>query len=325
MATIRDVAKSAGVGIGTVSRALSGNGYVDAEKKARIKQIAEELNYKPNYMARRMTKKKSGIVGVVLTDVATPFLGTFLRYTEMELGAIGYRTIIINTLGVQGRVSEALDLVDSGVLDGIIINADVTEEEISRLKKMPAVSLECQLGDEIPMVASDHIHGGEIAARTLWDNGCKNVLILGIKSVTPVYAACRLEVCKNILLEKGARVTVAESVGENFSYHFVEEMISKYLDIYNQIDGIFTEDVEAYCCVAQAAKRGIRVPRDLKIVGYDGNEITRMISPQVTTIRQNLPMLARISVDVLEKRIEGEETESRYLVPVQLEKGGTTT
>ena len=87
---------------------------------------------------------------------------------------------------------------------------------------------------------------------------------------------------------------------------------------------IFTEDVEAYFCLVQAKKRGISIPRDLKIVGYDGNEITRLVSPQVTTIAQNTKKLAETCVDVLNKRISGLDTEDRYFVPVKIRMGGTT-
>ena len=82
--------------------------------------------------------------------------------------------------------------------------------------------------------------------------------------------------------------------------------------------------MEAYFCLVQAKKRGIVVPRDLKIVGYDGNDITRFVSPQVTTIAQNTKKLAETCVDVLNKKMEGLDTEVRYLVPVKIQMGGTT-
>lgn len=71
-------------------------------------------------------------------------------------------------------------------------------------------------------------------------------------------------------------------------------------------------------------KTRISIPRDLKIVGYDGNEITRLVSPQVTTIAQNTKKLAETCVDVLNKRISGLDTEDRYFVPVKIRIGGTT-
>lgn len=324
MANIRDVAKAAGVGIGTVSRALNNSGYVEAGKKENIKRIAKELNYKSGKLTRSFVQKKSGLVGVVLPDVSFPFYGAFLKYAELELSNFGYKTLICNTLGVQKRVSDTLDLIETGSLDGIIINTDVTREEIERMKSMPVVSFERILAKEIPMVASDHIKGGQIAAKLLKENGCKNVMILGVRFATKVHAVNRIKECRRILEQSGIQVTVVEFNGAFLSYPFIEEMTSRYLDMYSEIDGIFTEDIEAYCCLQQAKKRGIYVPRDLKIVGYDGNEMTRMINPPVTTIAQNVPLLARTCVEVLMKRIIGEEADTHYYVPVKLQQGGTT-
>lgn len=323
MANIRDVAKAAGVGIGTVSRALNDSGYVESEKKARIRQIAEELGYRPNELARSFVQKRSGIVGVVLPDVSFPFYGTFVKYVEMELGNMGYRTMLCNTLGVQGRVAETLNLLDANALDGLIINADVTAEEIRRMHGKPVVSFERLMGDGIPVVSSDHERGGQIAANLFIESGCRNVLILGAVHATKVRADVRVRECRRILEAKGIRVTVAEISGSALTYRFMAEMAGQYMDIYNQTDGIFSDDIGAYCCLMQAEKRGIPVPDRLKVVGYDGNEITRMVMPKVTTIAQNVPALARTCVEVLRKRLEGETVLPYYSVPVSLQKGGT--
>ena len=210
------------------------------------------------------------------------------------------------------------------MLDGLIINADVTKSDVERLREIPAVSFECEMGEGIPLVASDHIKGGELAAKLLIRSGCKNVAILSIKATTPVYARHRITECQRVLRKRGVAVTLVEHEGASEEDNLMEEMINEYLNTHSEVDGIFTEDVEAYFCLVQAKKRGISIPRDLKIVGYDGNKITRLISPQVTTIAQNTKKLAETCVDVLNKKIEGLDTERRYLVPVKIQMGGTT-
>lgn len=321
MATIREIAQLAGVGIGTVSRALSGNGYVDAKKKAHILKIANDLHYKPE---KKKKDKKTGFVGVILPDVSLPFFGSFLRWVEKALLEQGYRTVVINSVGVHGRVEEAIEMVEQHLLDGIIVNADVTEEEIARLRKIPVVSFECELGSGIPLVTSDHVKGGKIAAKLLFDCGCKNVVILSAKANTPVYARHRIEECARLLKKKGVHVSIVESIGAQTSLNKVGEMINDFMNGHMDMDGIFTEDVEAYWCLAQAKKRGIIVPRDFKIVGYDGNDITKMISPQITTIVQNVPELAKTCSEILSRKIEGMDTEALNLIPVKLLRGGTT-
>ena len=114
MATMRDVAKAAGVGVGTVSRALSGNGYVEEKKKEHIKKIARELSYDPRAMlkSKNSGREKSGMVGVLLPDSSQPFFGSFLWHAERALQKRGYRTVIMNTGGTSRKVSEAISMVE---------------------------------------------------------------------------------------------------------------------------------------------------------------------------------------------------------------------
>ena len=149
-------------------------------------------------------------------------------------------------------------------------------------------------------------------------------MILSVKSNTPVYARHRITECIKLLKKRGIKVTLIENTEDQVTFQMVEEMFNEFMNIRVKIDGIFTEDLEAYFCLVQAKKRGIVVPRDLKIVGYDGNDITRFVSPQVTTIAQNTKKLAETCVDVLNKKMEGLDTEVRYLVPVKIQMGGTT-
>ena len=210
MATIKDVAKAAGVGTGTVSRALSGKGYVDSEKKKQIIKIAEQLEYDPSALLKRKNNKKvkSGLIGVVLPNSSQPFFGSFLWHVEKALEMHEYRTVIINVGGSSKKISDAIDLVDKHMLDGLIINADVDKSDIERLRLIPAVSFECEMGEGIPLVASDHIKGGELAAKLLFRCGCKNVAILSIKATAPVYARRRITECHRLLKKKGVKVTI---------------------------------------------------------------------------------------------------------------------
>ena len=147
MVTIKDVAKAAGVGTGTVSRALSGKGYVDSEKKEHIIKIAEQLQYDPSVLLKRKRNKKikSGFIGVVLPDSSQPFFGSFLWNVEKALQMYGYRTVIINSRGTE-QISDAIELVEKHVLDGLIINADVDSCDVERLRRIPVVSFESELG-----------------------------------------------------------------------------------------------------------------------------------------------------------------------------------
>ena len=325
MASIREVAKKAGVGISTVSRALNNTGYVEESKKEMIKKVAAEMGYQPEKKRKiKVQQEDSRLIGVILPDLSFPFYGTFLKFVEIELYNLGYRTMVCNVIGIRDRVAKMIDLAESGFLDGLIINADVTNEEVKRMRKLPVVSFERMLGNGIPVVASDHEKGGQTAAKVLWSSGCKNVLIFGFKYETRTHAEVRMEECRKTLESLGVHATVVQIAAVMLSYSYTEEIISQYLDIYTAIDGVFASDVEAYCFLVQAKKRGISIPRGLKIVGYDGNELTRMISPKITTIAQDAPGLARTCVQVLTKKIKKEDTLDQYFIPIKYLEGETT-
>ena len=324
MATIRDVAKKANAGLGTVSRALNGTGYVSAETRKRIMEAAVELGYDMPVRKIKKQKDKEKIVGVLIPDVSLPFYGSFVKYVDIELANAGYKTMIYNTLGVQGRVSEAIELAEKGIIQGIIINADVTDEELRRLQKIPAVSFERLLGGKIPFVTSEHRSGGRRAGEIFYQNRCMIVLIITARHMTKVYADYRIEECRNYLEKRGVKVTVAEFAASNISGVTGKEIARQYMELYHNMDGIFSDDTVAYCCLQYARQMEINVPRDLKIVGYDGDDIFKLSIPRLTTIRQDVNRIAEVCVELIQKRISGERLEKEYYIPVKVEKGGTT-
>ena len=91
MASIRDVAIKAGVGIGTVSRALNGSGYISDETKQKIMQAVEELNYKPNELAQNLFRNKSGFIGIVVKNLSHPFMASLVKHVENNLYTNGYK------------------------------------------------------------------------------------------------------------------------------------------------------------------------------------------------------------------------------------------
>lgn len=324
MATIRDVAKKANVGVGTVSRALNGSGYVAADKKEIIFAAAAELEYEVPKKPVKEAAFAEHIAGVIVPDVSMPFYGAFVKYVDIELANLGYKTMIYNSLGIQGRVTDAIDLAEKGILKGLIINADVTDEELKRLERLPVVSFERLLGKKIPFVSSEHKQGGRKAAEILYRNRCMNVLIITAKHLTKVYGDCRIDECRQVLKEKGVKVTVVEYPVSNVTAHVVEQVVKQYMDIYHDVDGIFSEDVAAYACLQNARRLNIEVPRDLKIVGYDGNDLSKLSQPKITTIRQDVGKIASTCITVMMERIVGNKVEKEYFVPVMVEKGGTT-
>lgn len=118
MASIKEVAQKAGVGVGTVSRVINGSGYVAADTRKKIEQAISDLEYTPNELARNLFRNRTGIIGVLIPDLDHPFFSSFARETEVALYKRGYKAMICNTVGSSNRERDYLNMVD-----GIITSA----------------------------------------------------------------------------------------------------------------------------------------------------------------------------------------------------------
>ena len=176
MASIKDVAKKAHVGVGTVSRLLNGSGYVSDETRNKIERVMKELNYTPNELARNLYHKKTGIIAVLVPNVLNPFFAEFVDYVEGELYHAGFKMMLCNTAKEVNAEMEYLDMLNRHIVDGVITGVHSLEvEEYKKIQK-PIVALDRYLGEHIPVVAVNHRNGGRLAALTLIKNGCTKIL-----------------------------------------------------------------------------------------------------------------------------------------------------
>lgn len=324
MASIREVAQEAGVGVGTVSRALNGSGYVSPETRKKIEKAAKKLKYTPNELARNLYHNKTGIVGVIVPDLDHPFFSNLVKHIEMELYEQGYKTMICNTVGISRRERDYLDMLERSMVDGIITASHGLEVQEYMEQKKPIVSIDRDLGSQIPLIGCDHVKGGKLAAELMLGDNRKKVFL--VSGISPnIVANERCEAFKEVLEANGVAV-LQETMGWNmFSwdahYKMAEELFGKHPDI----DGVFGGDLAAVACMNVALQKGLRVPEDISIIGFDATNITSMVYPPVTAIRQNGELLAEISVNTLLDMIEERKNvPHRLILDVEIQYGKTT-
>ena len=323
MASIREVAQEAGVGVGTVSRALNGSGYVSPETRKKIEKAAKKLNYTPNELARNLYHNKTGIVGVIVPDLDHPFFASLVKYIEMELYEQGYKTMICNTVGISRREQEYLDMLERNMVDGILTASHGLEVEEYRKQAKPIVSIDRDLGTQIPLIGCDHAKGGELAAELMLEARRKKVLI--VSGIAPKVLANDRYTSFRQMLEKNG-VTVLQKVMEwnifnwDAYYKIAEDIFQSHPDI----DGIFSGDLAALACMNMAQREGIRVPEDISIIGFDAMAPSSMVYPQLTAVRQNVELLAEVSVNTLLDMVEQRKNvPHRLILDVDLQRGGT--
>lgn len=324
MATIKDVAKRAGVGIATVSRALNGTGYISEKNRVKIEAAIKELNYIPNERARNLSRKRTGIIGVLIPDFQTPFYDAFIRQVELGLYNYGYRTMVCNCVKTRDKEKEYIDMLERNMVDGLITCALSLEDSAYRGIGKPIVSMDHDLGEGIPLIHSDHRAGGRMAAEYLVSKGCRKVLQLGGRFAALTPSNDRYEEFGRVMEEHGVSLQVLELEWNRLDYEYYEANLSEYLEEVKEADGVFASDMGAIGLFHFASELGIRIPEELKIVAYDGTDITRMVTPVVTAVCQDISLLARKCTDTLIKLIGGEkDIEFRQIVDVYFQKGKT--
>ncbi len=323
MASIREVAQEAGVGVGTVSRALNGSGYVSPETRKKIDKAVKKLKYTPNELARNLYHNKTGIVGVIVPDLDHPFFSALVKHIEMELYKQGYKTMICNTVGISRREQEYLDMLERNMVDGIITASHGLEDEEYRKQTKPIVSIDRDLGAQIPLIGCDHKKGGEMAAELMLKAGRKKVFL--VAGVAPkIMANDRYTVFRQRLEENN--VTVLQEVMEwnifNWDAHckMAEEIFRTHPDI----DGIFGGDLAAIACLNMAQRRGMQIPEDISIIGFDAMSPASMVYPPLTAVKQNVELLAEVSVNTLLDMVEQRKNvPHRLILDVEIQHGGT--
>ncbi|WHY00903.1 LacI family DNA-binding transcriptional regulator [Neobacillus sp. DY30] len=320
MATIKDVAKLAGVGIGTASRVINKSGYISEETKKKVLEAIEKLGYIPNETARAFVTQDNKIVALFLPSIHHAFFSELAYYIEDELDKKGYQMMLCNSSGQIEKELQYIRMLKQNKVSGIIgISYNQIQNEITY--SMPIVFVDRHIG-EIPFVSSDNYGGGKMALQVLKETGCQHVAYIGTYSKTVV-----TEVEKR----KQGFEDAAKQYGINHTIYIEEDPIkdqtaflNKFLTKFKDLDGIFVEnDNMALELVQMALEKNIKIPEELSIIGFDGIQTGKVLRPKLSTIRQPVERMGRSLVELLMKRINGVLV-TPAIHPVEFLKGETT-
>lgn len=316
MATITDVARLAGVSKNTVSRYLNERGYISDKTRRAIASAIDELHYQPNQIARSLYTRRTNLVGLVIPNVEHPFFAAVTSRIEDELDSRGYKMILCNTLHSTRKERQYIDMLTANKVDGIIIGSHSIDIDYSEVAA-PVVALDRYLADDIPVVASDHAEGGRIAAQAFIDRHCHKVAQLVASGRVRTPSNFRHEAFSNAMRLNGITCITHELQLNQFQYSTYIETAKQVLDEYPGLDGVFSADPVAVAVQQEVLRRGMRVPEDVFVYGYDGTYLAEAIFPQLPSIAQDFSALAQKVVEVLLMQIGGGELEQlQYVVPL---------
>ncbi len=317
--TIKDIARIAGVSHSTVSRSLNNSPLISGETKDRIKRLARELNFAFNSSAQSLSTSKTGTVGVIFPELFNYFgnslyMGMLLHDIRESFDRFSIDSITTFASNKFTGESNIRRLISRRKIDGLlIVHPEIAPKDWEYIErsKIPFVVLHFKPRSydysNMNYFFSDHLHGGLIATRKLISSGCRNILCLREDSVEPQFHERTLGYAK--ALEEAGMPFQDESVIKGMvSLEFGYRSILELGEGIKSFDGIFAEaDLIAIGAIEALKSMGIKVPEDIKVVGYDDTELGEVFHPKLTTIHQPREEHARLACARLVELIEGDD------------------
>ena len=318
-----DVAKLANVSKTTVSRVLNKRGYLSQETIDKVYDAMEKLNYQPNTVARQLYNKKTNIIGLLFPAVSNPFFGELVEELEKKLYSQGYKVIIGNSMNDPEKEKNYLNQLLSNQVDGLIVGTHNQNIQQYQNENLPIVAIDRIMNQDIPVIESDNYSGGKQATERLIQKGAKKIIHTTGPDTLDTPANRRREAYEETMTYHGLQ-PIHYSVDFNISYTEKTGIFNQIFIDHPDVDGVFaSNDVDALLIMQIAKKFNKNIPEDLFIVGYDGSKIMRNMFPNLTTIVQPIEEIANKALEVLDLRLEKQETLSEYILPVSIWNGST--
>ncbi|MBT8926241.1 LacI family DNA-binding transcriptional regulator [Lactobacillus delbrueckii subsp. bulgaricus] len=285
-----------------------------------------ELNYQPNTLAWSLQGKQTKMIGVIMPSITNPFFAELVAAIEDKLEADGYKMLLCDAGQDSDKERRYLRMLEANQVDGIIAGSHNLGIEEYQRYGLPIVSFDRYLSDQVPIVTSDNYQGGCLATQALVDAGCGHVYFVGNPVKTGNPTSRRFDGYADTVAAAGLTVHTARSAFYESPAAKAREL-RELLTSGRKIDGVFcSDDLTAILLLKEARKLGIRVPEDLKIVGFDGTQLVQNYVPELATVVQPVPDLAGTLVKLLYERIADPEkklAQNSYLLPVKLLRNQT--
>lgn len=318
---MKDVAREAGVSLGTVSKVINGIPVGEHYRK-RVEAATKKLGYQVNNYARGLKTNKTYCVALIMPSLRHPFFAVLVDELTECLMRHGYRSILMLTKYDSVVEKNCFTLAEQNKIDGIIALTYSPDLEVD--ESISVVTIDRHLSNNLPCVSSDNFRGGEMAAEKLIELGCRKLLFLRIGAKIVGEAEKRgpgfENACRNANVPYES-VLLNDGDTELPFYQFLDKHIQ---DGKLDFDGIFCNSdglAERVCEFLR--NRGIRIPEDVQIIGYDGIIDYATGRFGCSTIVQPIPEMAETAVKFLLNQ-EGSATPSNIMLPVYFAPGGTT-
>lgn len=325
MSTMQDVAHHAGVSVMTVSNVINGRPHVRDTTREKVLAAIAELDYHVNTAARNLRQGRTGVIGLAVPDIDRPYFGLLASLLIAKAADRGYELVVEQTSANRDRELDAVTRSRLRSYDGLLLSSVQLHDDDATLLRgdFPLVVF----GERPFTIPIDHVamaneRGTDLATQHLIDRGCRRIAVIGgrllhdVVDVSTTRAAGYLAAMERAGLEVDP-LWVRDA---DYSLEGSATETTRLLDDLGQqpgaapvIDGLVcATDLIAISAIRALADRGLRVPDDVLVVGFDDVPLASFTTPSLTTIRPDHDGMATAAIDMLIQRIEGERSSDDY-------------
>jgi len=310
MITIKDVAKKAGVSVGTVSNVINNINVVSESTKRKVFKTIKELNFKPNAIARSLSKGKTNNIAIIVPEITSPFFPELIRGITDFLEVKGYYAIIRNTDNNVKKEEIFVNDLNSLLISGMIIapvDSEGRDLQILSELKVPIVIVdrESDTLNEDMVIVNNH-KGAYEAVNYLIDCGHKSIVILCGSSHTKT--AQNRYIGWEKAMKENSLYSEDYIYWGDFTIDSGHKMMDEVLKKFKKVDAVFaSNDIVAIGAMQAIRENGLRIPEDISIIGFDDIYFSKLLNPPLTTIRQPIYEIGSMAAEILLKKIKGKD------------------
>lgn len=311
MATIKDVAKHAGVSTTTVSHVINKTRFVAEDTTKAVWDAIKTLSYSPSAVARSLKINTTKSIGMIITTSESPFFAEIVLAVEELCYSKGYSLFLCNTQNKPEKIQNHLDMLIKKRVDGILVMCSEYSDnafDIFENTNVPMVIMDWGVSDERSDLILDHgFDGGYLAIEHLIENGHKDIAIISC-SLDKEIAKSRFDGVKKALADAGLSIREEWIQEGDFEPEGGYECMNNLLKNDKLPTAVFCfNDVMALGAISAITEKGLSVPQDISVIGYDNVHSSRFYAPPLTTIHQSKSRLGAAALELLLERIENNE------------------
>ncbi len=295
-ATIQDVAKLSGVGIGTVSRVLNGGKNVSKETSQKVLNAIRELNYTPNSLGVKLRTNQNKVFALLIPVINHTFFAELTAHVEKEAQKYGYSILLVCSQKHVEREKEIIDKLNRNEVDGVIFVTHYNHS-IEELENKNIVTIDRHLTRDIPFVSSDNYASSKKACEYLIKKGCKNIAYLGSKPYVDSEVLLREKAYLDVMNENGMEAKIHSVI---INHGEEQEKVLEFIEKYPDVDGIFVSGASMSNSLYNTLiKMGKKIPEDVQIISYDGFFGEFKERNNITCVEQPVEEMAKKCIEIL--------------------------